>query len=461
MPSFVLIFLLISSFWDNLEAFIPTKTYECSAGACHLQDPLAGQLNGTSQAICLMSCGKGMLWPYPTGKVVLTNSIAHFSLDSLKISATAKYGDSQAFQSLWERMDHNFRGEITILQPTKVQSSPGVLRVDVFVNDGSSTQPGPENDDSYTLQTERSDATVIVRITSNTIFGARHGLETLSQLIAWDEQTGTLAVVTPAVIVDEPVFKYRGIMIDVARNFISLPKLRENLRALGYNKLNTLHLHLSDSASFPFTSQTTPNLTIYGAYDEARTYSTASLQELVEEAASWGVQVIPEIDAPAHMAAGWQFGPAAGLGDLVLCADPTGVHGGQWMTDSLEPPSGQLNLINPEAMRILGGIYEDVAKTFGYPTHFHLGGDEVIVGTDDSFACYNSTKLAQPMLQYLEKQVSYCPCFAIPRVVSCLSPSFVCPLPALQCSPACPLPFADILSRDCLVKILRHSTPFG
>lgn len=62
--------------------------------------------------------------------------------------------------------------------------------------------------------------------------------------------------------------------------------------------------------------------------------------------------IIPEIDTPAHVAAGWQWGPSAGLGDLVLCADFDGTRGSKWTTDSLEPPSGQLNIANDVIINI-------------------------------------------------------------------------------------------------------------
>lgn len=50
-------------------------------------------------------------------------------------------------------------------------------------------------------------------------------------------------------------------MIEVSRNFISLDKIKDTVRALGYNKMNVLHLHLSDSASFPVWTPSETNLT--------------------------------------------------------------------------------------------------------------------------------------------------------------------------------------------------------
>lgn len=62
----------------------------------------------------------------------------------------------------------------------------------------------------------------------------------------------------------------------------------------------------------------------------------------------------------------------------------------QWVTNSLEPPSGHLNIANENAIRILGDLYADVIDLMGDSGYFHFGGDEVIVGSDETWAaCYN------------------------------------------------------------------------
>ena len=96
-----------------------------------------------------------------------------------------------------------------------------------------------------------------------------------------------------------------------------------------------------------------PNMTSYGAYSDEQILSKEDLSGLVDLATSCGVMVIPEIDAPAHMGAGWQWGESAGKGSFVLCADFDGTEGDKWTTDSLEPPSGQLNLANQNVYPIL------------------------------------------------------------------------------------------------------------
>jgi len=125
------------------------------------------------------------------------------------------------------------------------------------------------------------------------------------------------------------------------------------------------------------------------------------LEELVEFANSFGVMILPEIDTPAHMSAGWQWGSSAGLGDFVLCTDTEGTSGSQWDTDSLEPPSGQLNIANENVYPVLSDIYDEIVGLFR-SNYFHMGGDEVIVGSDEAWAaCWNSSSKGKPILEKL------------------------------------------------------------
>ena len=58
-----------------------------------------------------------------------------------------------------------------------------------------------------------------VQIKAKTYFGARHGLETLSQLISYDEIRQKLQMHKSASITDKPAYVHRGLLIDTSRNF--------------------------------------------------------------------------------------------------------------------------------------------------------------------------------------------------------------------------------------------------
>lgn len=106
-----------------------------------------------------------------------------------------------------------------------------------------------------------------VQINATTVYGARHGLETLSQLTGrWKDSsrnTCNVYMMTAARIRDKPVFGHRGLLIDTSRNFIPLRDLKRTIDGMGANKLNVFHWHATDSHSFPLLINRVPALAEY------------------------------------------------------------------------------------------------------------------------------------------------------------------------------------------------------
>ena len=67
-----------------------------------------------------------------------------------------------------------------------------------------------------------------------------------------------------------------------------------------YNKLNTLHWHISDAETFPWVLNSYPNLTTYAIYNSTANYTSADVKEILEYAKVRGVRIVPEIDSPGH-----------------------------------------------------------------------------------------------------------------------------------------------------------------
>lgn len=105
-------------------------------------------------------------------------------------------------------------------------------------------------------------------VKANNYFGGRHGLETLRQLIVFDAFSKNLVMPSTFEISDSPKYKYRGILLDTARNFVSVPVIMKTIEAMSANKLNTFHWHITDSQSFPFNSKTHPQFTKFGAFSD-------------------------------------------------------------------------------------------------------------------------------------------------------------------------------------------------
>lgn len=77
-------------------------------------------------------------------------------------------------------------------------------------------------------------------------------LETFMQVLTYGfKNTHFTFDFLPLSITDAPEFGHRGVMVDTARHFMSLETLRTTIRGLSISKLNVLHLHLTDSESFP------------------------------------------------------------------------------------------------------------------------------------------------------------------------------------------------------------------
>jgi len=289
---------------------------------------------------------------------------------------------SQHFESKFTQGRDQMRYE-KISPFNKQQADPMAERqnfdIEVTVT-GQDTQLRLETDESYTLTVQTVGDTTTAIILASEYYGARHALETLSQLIDYDELSNSLQVVKTAKISDEPSFKYRGLLLDTGRNFYPKEEILSLLDTMSTNKLNTFHWHISDAASFPLYSQREPQMTYYGAYSPSKVYYPQDVREIVEYANQRGIRVIPELDAPAHAGAGWNFGEKAGMGKLVLCNDPDDI----WFEDCKEPPCGQLNPTNPKVYDVLKNVYSDILEAFN-PEFVHMGGD------DTSFKCWTNS----------------------------------------------------------------------
>jgi hexosaminidase len=97
-----------------------------------------------------------------------------------------------------------------------------------------------------------------VFISAQTVYGLRHGLETLSQLVAPVRDLHQIVILDSAIVHDKPVFQHRGLLVDTARNFLPVPDILRTIDALASVKMNILHWHATDSQSFPLEIRSQP-----------------------------------------------------------------------------------------------------------------------------------------------------------------------------------------------------------
>lgn len=154
-----------------------------------------------------------------------------------------------------------------------------------------------------------------VTLTAPTEQGLYWATRTLLQLTENSEDGISLPVGT---ITDSPAFGMRGFMIDCGRKYIPMDYLYALVNTMSYYKMNTLAVHLNDNgfpryydndwsktqAAFRLESETFPGLT---ARDGS--YTKREFRDFIAYAKSKGVEIIPEIDVPAHSLAFTRFKP--------------------------------------------------------------------------------------------------------------------------------------------------------
>lgn len=229
-------------------------------------------------------------------------------------------------------------------------------------------------DESYSLDiTEDSDT---IQIAAKTTWGALHAITTLQQIIIADNNGG-LIVEEPVSIQDVPLYPVRGIMIDTGRNFISVPKILEQLDGMALSKLNVMHWHMDDAQSWPIQMKTYPQMT-KDAYSAREIYSAADLDRVIHYARGRGIRVVPEIDMPGHSSSGWKQ-----VNDqIVTCQNSWWSNDVFQFHTALEPNPGQLDIIYPKTYEVVKNVYDELSGIFP-DNWFHVGGDELQTN------CYN------------------------------------------------------------------------
>jgi len=427
-------FLLVGTAYSEIASFrLPSPwSYQCDStnssfhNTGHLIQPQCVKVPSSSAEkvqglqACKMTCSsKGTLWPAPTGLVQLSSDLVHFIPQDFRIVSVSTPNEevsnmvnqfADVFREYLYMMHPDYEGEYKnpfsetpFINEKTVQVSISVESEDLTLD--------TDTDESYSIAIQRMSANELgkkiqidscgpqklarrpatrgnadeaqgihITVSGKTYYGARHGLETLSQMITYDDLSDTLQTYSTAFVEDEPSFKHRGLLLDTSRNFMSKKVIKNIIRGMSFDKLNVFHWHITDTHSFPFYSRRVPELSLYGSYSPKQVYHPEDIREIIEFAKLRGVRVLPEFDAPAHVGNGWQFGEKDGKGKLAVC-----VNQEPWQDFCVEPPCGQLNPINPHVYTTLGKLYQDFFELFETDM-FHMGGDEV------NLNCWNSTK---------------------------------------------------------------------
>jgi hexosaminidase len=280
------------------------------------------------------------------------------------------------------------------LKPQQARS--GAIQLNL--NEVPNQQIGKEG---YTLESSSKG----VVISANQLAGLFYGMQTLLQLLPKEieskQETKTNWTIPVVKITDYPRFAWRGLMLDVSRNFFSKEDVKSYIDEMARFKFNTFHWHLTDDEGWRIEIKSLPKLTGVGAWrvpraghwgdrsapkpGEAATaggfYTQADIKEIVQYAQDRNVTIMPELDMPGHsMAAVASYPELSCTKDTNIKVDP-GARFSEWYGNGTFKMLID-NTINPSDEKVyefLDKVFTEVASLFPCP-YIHVGGDECYKG---------------------------------------------------------------------------------
>jgi len=258
--------------------------------------------------------------------------------------------------------------------------------------------------------------TQAVTITAADAAGIFYGIQSLRAQIPpadWAKRRQAIAIEATE-IKDAPRFAYRGLLIDVARNFKTPEEMKKVLDLMAFYKLNTLHFHITDDEGWRLEIPALPELTQVGGRrghsifgdmlppsfsagpEAGKTlasgfYTRRDFIDLLRYASVRHIQVIPEIESPGHSRAAIKAMDMR-YKRLKKRGDP---HAADYLLRDLDDKSqyssaqswndNVICVALPSTYRFLEtviGAVQDMYREAGAPlATIHMGGDEVPAGT--------------------------------------------------------------------------------
>ena len=309
-------------------------------------------------------------------------------------ASTAKhvvYGDASL-----KAMAEDFANDYQALTGVRLQVATGTSaqKGDIFFTLGADKAKGLK-DEGYLLDVTADRMTV----TAEAVAGANWGGKTILQ--GMKSGSGSFPLGTAR---DYPLYKVRGIILDVGRKTFTLDWLKQMTKQMSFYKMNDFQIHLNDNL-IPLEHY--KNEDVFQAYSAFRLesdvkkggnngknqadltakdvwYSKKDFKAYIEESKALGVNIIPEIDTPAHSLALTKVRP-----DL-----RHGTSGRQ--NDHLDIAKQY-----DECFKFVCGIFDEYVR--GGDAAVFAGADTIHVGADEYTADGNAyRKFVNDMFKYSE-----------------------------------------------------------
>jgi hexosaminidase len=296
--------------------------------------------------------------------------------------------------------------------PSKAQGQGTAIRLRVSPIAGASSEEkhGPE---AYTLDATAENGIIITGASAAGVF---YGVQTLRALVPIEmyRRSNPELLINAVQIFDRPRFDYRGLHLDVARNFQTKETVKKLLDLMAFYKLSHLHFHLTDDEGWRIEIRELPELADVGGRrghtaDEADHlfpsygsgpnpadspgsgfYTQEDFVEILRHARSRHISVVPELDLPGHARAAVKAMEARHR--RLMASDPQSAEefllrepGDQSQYESVQRWNDNVVDVGREATyRLLNVVVAELAAMYeraGAPLEMvHLGGDEVPAG---------------------------------------------------------------------------------
>ncbi len=231
-----------------------------------------------------------------------------------------------------------------------------------------------------------------VRVYASDYEGAMYAVATIRQLYKTDiTDNKNLTASCIEIKDDKPLYDWRGLHLDESRHFFGMDTVKKLLDFMSLYKLNRFHWHLTDDQGWRVEVKKYPLLTEigskrngtqlhswesleqdtspYGGY-----YTQEQIKEIVDYAKARCIEIIPEIDFPAHCAS------AIAAYNYLACREiPCDVFNfcGWKLADKqgLKNWNRPLCLGKDKAIDFVFDVIDEIAGLFPFE-YFHVGGDE-------------------------------------------------------------------------------------
>lgn len=223
-----------------------------------------------------------------------------------------------------------------------------------------------------------------IKLSGNSPQAVFYGIQSLIQMLPVEKNPDKSLSVPAFEIVDYPRFAYRGMHLDVSRHFFNVSFIKKYIDYLALHKLNNFHWHLTDDHGWRIEIKKYPKLTEIGAWRNGTIiglypgtgndglryggyYTQEEVKEVIRYAADRYINVIPEIEMPAHSMAVLAAYPEFGT-------EPSKKY-------EVAQTWGIFNKFNnvfqptEQTFKFLEGVLTEVMNLFPSP-YIHIGGDE-------------------------------------------------------------------------------------